>query len=168
MQLGGGEGYRPASWLSTFIRWSRRRIRTSAIPAPDARGCFVLDPIPREEFKRRYPKAQIRDFTAEHMRVAKEPGYMDRVVGDESSSVLRQGKILSISLRFPPSLPHLSMHTHRGAAPRSLRPEESWARVLPRRPKACPCFRQYDAAEYVDFPLPPDEVMPKAKAAAMK
>jgi hypothetical protein len=38
----------------------------------DARGCFVLDPVPKEEFKRRYPKAQIRDFTSEHMRVAKD------------------------------------------------------------------------------------------------
>ena len=38
----------------------------------DARACFVLDPITKDEFKRRYPKAQIKDFTAEHMDVAKD------------------------------------------------------------------------------------------------
>lgn len=37
----------------------------------DARWCFVLDPISREEFKRRWPKAKVQDFTSEHMRVAK-------------------------------------------------------------------------------------------------
>ena len=38
----------------------------------DARKCFVLDPMPKDEFKRRYPWAQITDFSAEHMRTAKD------------------------------------------------------------------------------------------------
>jgi len=61
----------------------------------DGRGCFVLDPIPREEFKRRYPKAQIKDFTAEHMRIAKDwlqdqqvlVAEYWRVTGDEESGL---------------------------------------------------------------------------------
>jgi hypothetical protein len=36
----------------------------------DARYVFVLDPITREEFKLRYPDAQIRDFSADEIRLA--------------------------------------------------------------------------------------------------
>jgi hypothetical protein len=36
----------------------------------DAEYCFVLDPMPKDEFKRRFPKAEIRDFTGEEARVA--------------------------------------------------------------------------------------------------
>lgn len=38
----------------------------------DAEYCFVLNPISREEFKRKYPKARIVDFSSEHLRVAKD------------------------------------------------------------------------------------------------
>lgn len=38
----------------------------------DARFCFVLNPISRDEFKAQYPNAQVKDFTAEHMAVAKD------------------------------------------------------------------------------------------------
>jgi hypothetical protein len=38
----------------------------------DARRCFVLELVPKADFKRRYPKASVTDFTAEHMRVAKD------------------------------------------------------------------------------------------------
>jgi hypothetical protein len=36
----------------------------------DAQFCFVLDPLSREEFKRRWPQAEITDFTNQDMRVA--------------------------------------------------------------------------------------------------
>jgi hypothetical protein len=38
----------------------------------DAKRVFVLDPIPRDEFKRRWPRAQITDFTPEHTVIAKD------------------------------------------------------------------------------------------------
>lgn len=38
----------------------------------DAAWCFVVEPISKEEFKRRYPKAQKTDFTVEDIRVAKD------------------------------------------------------------------------------------------------
>jgi hypothetical protein len=37
---------------------------------PDA--VFVLEPMPKEEFKRRFPRAQITDFQPEHLRIAKD------------------------------------------------------------------------------------------------
>ncbi len=40
----------------------------------DAKACFVLEPISREEFKRNWPEAEIKDFTSEHMRLA--PGWV--------------------------------------------------------------------------------------------
>lgn len=36
----------------------------------DQRFCFVLEPMPRDEFKRRWPGAQVQDFSNEDMRVA--------------------------------------------------------------------------------------------------
>lgn len=36
----------------------------------DQQACFVLDPISREDFKRRFPKAKITDFTTEEMQQA--------------------------------------------------------------------------------------------------
>jgi hypothetical protein len=50
----------------------------SVLPDPDCkepdwsdqRYCFVLDPISREEFKLRWPKAKIQDFSNEDMHVA--------------------------------------------------------------------------------------------------
>jgi hypothetical protein len=36
----------------------------------DARDCFVLDWMTREEFKQKYSKAQVKDFTTEHMKIA--------------------------------------------------------------------------------------------------
>lgn len=37
----------------------------------DAQACFVLPPqLTRKEFKRKYPRAKVQDFTAEHMRQA--------------------------------------------------------------------------------------------------
>jgi hypothetical protein len=36
----------------------------------DARACFCLEKIPREEFKRRWPKAQVTDFSWEDRRLA--------------------------------------------------------------------------------------------------
>lgn len=38
----------------------------------DARDCFELEPISREEFKRRWPEAKIQDFSAEHFEIAKD------------------------------------------------------------------------------------------------
>ena len=38
----------------------------------DAQGVFILDPMPRKEFQRRFKNAQIKDFTAEHLRIAKD------------------------------------------------------------------------------------------------
>jgi hypothetical protein len=38
----------------------------------DMRDAFVLDPMSHDEFKRRWPNAEIKDFSAEHMRVAKD------------------------------------------------------------------------------------------------
>ena len=38
----------------------------------DATDCFVLDPIPLDEFKRRWPEARKTDFSSEDRRVAKD------------------------------------------------------------------------------------------------
>jgi hypothetical protein len=38
----------------------------------DAQDCFVLDPLPKAEFRRRWPDAQVKDFTAEHYDAARE------------------------------------------------------------------------------------------------
>jgi hypothetical protein len=38
----------------------------------DARAVFVLDLLPKEEFKRQFPKAQVRDFAEEDRRVAQD------------------------------------------------------------------------------------------------
>lgn len=38
----------------------------------DAQDCFVLDPLTKEEFRRRWPNAQVKDFTAEHYDAARE------------------------------------------------------------------------------------------------
>ncbi len=38
----------------------------------DGKYCFVLDPIPRDEFKRRWPKAQKTSFSSEDARVAEQ------------------------------------------------------------------------------------------------
>jgi|SRR5579884_71461 len=38
----------------------------------DAQYCFVLDPLAKDEFLRRFPQAQVRDFSAEDLRVAKD------------------------------------------------------------------------------------------------
>jgi len=67
----------------------------------DAEYCFVLSPISREEFKRRYPKARIRDFSTEQMRVAHD-WLQDRMVltaeywrietGKEETSIFAGGK----------------------------------------------------------------------------
>jgi hypothetical protein len=38
----------------------------------DQAFCFVLDPLPREEFKRRWPKAKVQDFSNEEMRIASD------------------------------------------------------------------------------------------------
>lgn len=38
----------------------------------DAEYCFVLNPIPREEFERKYPNREIRDFSNEHLTIAKD------------------------------------------------------------------------------------------------
>jgi hypothetical protein len=38
----------------------------------DAQWCFVVEPISKEDFKRRYPNAEKTDFTVEDMRVAKD------------------------------------------------------------------------------------------------
>jgi hypothetical protein len=38
----------------------------------DGEWCFVLDPMPRKEFKRRFPKAQVIDFSPDDMRIAKD------------------------------------------------------------------------------------------------
>lgn len=38
----------------------------------DARFRFVLDPMPKEKFKRQWPKAKVQDFSNEDMRVAKD------------------------------------------------------------------------------------------------
>lgn len=38
----------------------------------DAQWCFVIEPMAKEEFKRRYPSAQKKDFSAEDLRVAKD------------------------------------------------------------------------------------------------
>jgi Phage P22-like portal protein len=38
----------------------------------DGRDCFVLDPLKREDFKRRWPEAEITDFTPDDMRIAKD------------------------------------------------------------------------------------------------
>jgi hypothetical protein len=38
----------------------------------DARAVFVLDPLPKEEFKRQFPDARVVDFTEEDRRVAKD------------------------------------------------------------------------------------------------
>ncbi len=38
----------------------------------DARDCFVLDPMPREEFEREYPDAEVKSFSVEDSRVAPE------------------------------------------------------------------------------------------------
>lgn len=38
----------------------------------DADDCFVLYPLPKAEFERRWPDAQIKDFTAEHYDAARE------------------------------------------------------------------------------------------------
>jgi hypothetical protein len=38
----------------------------------DGKWCFVLDPIPRKEFKRRWPKARVVDFSPDDLRVAKD------------------------------------------------------------------------------------------------
>jgi len=45
----------------------------------DAQYCFVLDPISKEEFKRRFPRAQVKDFTLEDQRIAKD-WIQDRLV----------------------------------------------------------------------------------------
>jgi hypothetical protein len=46
----------------------------------DAKACFVLDPMSKDEFKRRYPKAQIKDFSAEHTAIAKDWLQNDQVL----------------------------------------------------------------------------------------
>ena len=38
----------------------------------DGLGCFVLEPVKKKRFQRLYPKAQIRDFSAEHAVLAKD------------------------------------------------------------------------------------------------
>ena len=38
----------------------------------DPQYVFVLDPMPKEDFKRKYPKAQTRDFSTEDMRIASD------------------------------------------------------------------------------------------------
>jgi hypothetical protein len=38
----------------------------------DAKHCFVLEPMDKTEFKRRFPKAQVTDFSPEHMILAKD------------------------------------------------------------------------------------------------
>jgi hypothetical protein len=38
----------------------------------DGEYCFVLDPMSREEFKRRWPKAKVKDFGPEEMRIARD------------------------------------------------------------------------------------------------
>lgn len=38
----------------------------------DARDCFVLDPMPKEDFLRQYPDAEIRDFESDHFEVARD------------------------------------------------------------------------------------------------
>jgi hypothetical protein len=38
----------------------------------DAQWCFVVEPMAKEEFKRRYPDAQKKDFSADDLRVAKD------------------------------------------------------------------------------------------------
>jgi hypothetical protein len=38
----------------------------------DAQDCFVLDPMPKAEFRRRWPDARIQDFAAEHYDIARE------------------------------------------------------------------------------------------------
>lgn len=38
----------------------------------DGKWCFVLEPITKKEFKRRWPEARVIDFTSDDLRVAKE------------------------------------------------------------------------------------------------
>jgi hypothetical protein len=46
----------------------------------DARGCFVLERVPRQEFKRRWPKAQVTDFSWEHGQAADGWIFDDEIV----------------------------------------------------------------------------------------
>ena len=46
----------------------------------DARGCFVLERVPRKEFKRRWPKARIVDFSLENIGAATEWFLLDEVM----------------------------------------------------------------------------------------
>ena len=38
----------------------------------DARDAFILDPMPKEDFQRKYPDAETKDFSAEDMRIAQD------------------------------------------------------------------------------------------------
>ena len=49
------------------------------IDGSDAMGCFVLDPMPKDEFARKYPNAQKKSFSAEDSRLAPD-WIQDRVV----------------------------------------------------------------------------------------
>jgi portal protein len=59
----------------------------------DANYCFVLDPLSKDEFKRRYPKAEIRDFTNEHLTIAKD------WLGNETVLVAEYWKVTTTQTR---------------------------------------------------------------------
>lgn len=46
----------------------------------DGQACFVVEPMPKQEFKRRFPNAQITDFAPEMYRVAKDWLHDDMVL----------------------------------------------------------------------------------------
>jgi hypothetical protein len=60
----------------------------------DAKACFVLERVPKKEFKRRWPKAQVTDFTWEHGQMAGDWIYEDDVLTAEYWRVELQDKTI--------------------------------------------------------------------------
>jgi hypothetical protein len=60
----------------------------------DAEWCFVVEPLSKDEFKRRFPKAERTDFSAEDMRVAS--GW----VSDKQVLVAEYWKVVVTSIDF--------------------------------------------------------------------
>lgn len=68
----------PGKTLDQVLEVAPIRNPDSVLPDPDSKEsdysdmkrCFVVEPMKIEVFKRRFPKAQIKDFTSDHMAMA--------------------------------------------------------------------------------------------------
>lgn len=68
----------PGKTLDQVLEVAPIRNPDSVLPDPDSKEsdysdmkrCFVAEPMKREVFKRRFPKAQTKDFTSDHMDMA--------------------------------------------------------------------------------------------------